>query len=312
MTTKGIISSVVVLFAFLGTLLVVTIFVSNVQESRDLINSNAVGDRVFYKFVAIDYSVQRIIERGLSYSNTSFRISEGVGGNAVFINITLPSAGGNFSRDMANFERFAETYLNQTNMVVDLNLTEMASCLPLTVWPYNITIKTYNQSTSACGFGSGQRNLTIVPGTPGNYITSLDINVRTNRTRINPASASWSPASDCTGGTLNWTIRVTGNTSGSVYGPVTNMVKPDGRCVFTISENVTGSLVLRISNRQLGTEPNSTLTVNVLPNFNNITFASTIYLADVPGKLRIGLSPQSLKVRETLFRIERNDTVVIQ
>lgn len=309
---KGIISSLIVLIAFLSGLFVVIVFANSVQENYDIVNSNAVGDRIFYKFAAIENSVVRIMENDLNQSALNVRLVEGQF-DLVTVNFSLPSNSTNFTRDMRNLERFAESYLNESRLSVDLNLTNIGSCLPLTVWPYNISVFTFNGTASSCGFGSGQRNVTISPGVgAGSNVNSIDFGVRMNATRINPLSASWSPAGDCTGGTLNWTIRVQGNTSGSVYGPVTNFIHPDRQCVFAINENVTGRLAIRISNRPLGTETNATAVAAVQPNFVNVTFVATMNLTNVPGKLGVGLSPQSIRIRETLFQIERNDTVVVK
>src|SRR3989338_5683289 len=113
---KGMMSSMIVLFAFLSTLLVVIVFSSSIQESRDLVNLNAVGDRVFYTFTAIEHSVTRIIEKDLDQT-FNVGLKEGAF-NLVTLNLTIPSSPGNFTVDLANYERFAESRLNQTNLAV--------------------------------------------------------------------------------------------------------------------------------------------------------------------------------------------------
>lgn len=309
---KGIISSLIVLIAFLSGLFVVIVFANSVQEGYDIVSSNAVGDRVFYKFAAIENSVVRIMENDLNRSTFGVRLHEGQF-DTVVLNFSLPSNYTNFTRDMSNLERFVESYLNETRLSVDLNASIIGSCMPMTIVPYNISVFTFNNTVSSCGFASGQRNLTIAPGVgAGPSINSIDFSVRANSTRINPASATWSPAGDCTGGSLNWTVRVQGNTSAGVYGPTTNFIHPDRQCTFAIYENVTGRLLLRMSNRPLGTEPNATLVAALQPGFSNVTFVAALNLTNVPGKLGVSLSPQSIKIRETLFQVERNDTVVVR
>jgi len=306
---KGIMSSIIVLFAFLSTLLVVMVFSSSIQESRDLVNLNAVGDRVFYKFAAIEYSITRIIEKDLN-GTFSVELKEGAF-NLVTLNLTIPSSPGNFTLDLANYERFAESRLNQTNLVVDLNLSTVSSCLPVSILPYNISYGTLDGSLTNCGFGTGQRDLKIIPnGDSPSYLNGYDMSISTGNASIDPSSASWTPPGACTGGTLNWSVRVTGAGSG-VYGPVWNMIDSDGKCVFRISENVTGNKIVQINNQPGNQDPEETMVVTVQPGFN-IAFAVTLNLTDIPGKLRVGLAPQSLKVRETLFKTERNDTVTLQ
>ncbi len=306
---KGIISSLIVLIAFLSGLFVVIVFANSVQESYDIVSMNAVGDRVFYKFAAIENSIIRIIENDLNQSSLNIAISEGTF-NLVTINMSIPSTSGNFSSDLLNFERFAERYLNESRLVVDLNMSNVASCLPLEVIPYNITYGAVDGSQSNCGFGAGQRDLKILPGgvSPG-LINGYGMVIVANRTRINPSSASWTPSNDCTGGDLNWTVYVRGNNT--VYGPVTQMIDKDGKCVFRIDENVTGNKIIQVNNKPQNQDPDATMVVTVQPGFN-VSFAVTLNLTDIPGKTGVGLSPQSIKIRETLFQVERNDTVVIK
>ena len=305
---KGIMSSIIVLFAFLSTLLVVMVFSSSVQESRDIVNLAAVGDRVFYKFAAIEYSINRIIEKDLDHT-FNVKLKEGAF-NLVTLNITIPSSPGNFTTDLSNYERFAESYLNQTNLVVDLNLTAVSNCLPINILPYNISYGTLDGSLTNCGFGTGQRDLKIIlNGDSPSYLNGYDMVISTGKTKIDTSSASWTPPNTCTGGTLNWSVSVMGN--GSSYGPVWNMIDSDGKCVFRINENVTGNKIVQVNNKPNNQDPNETMVVTVQPGFS-IAFVVTLNLTDIPGKLRVGLAPQSLKVRETLFKMERNDTVMIQ
>ena len=305
---KGIMSSMIVLFAFLSTLMTVIVFSSSVQDGRDIVNLNAVGDRVFYKFAAIEYSITRIIENDLN-NIFSVELKEGAF-NLVTLNIILPSSSGNFTTDLSSYEKFAESYLNQTNLAVDLDLSDVSNCLPINVLPYNISYGTLDSSQTNCGFGTGQRDLKIIPnGVSASYLNGYDMTVVTGITKIDSSSASWTPPNACTGGTLNWSVRVVGN--GSSYGPVWNMVDSDGKCVFRIEENVTGNKIVQINNKPNNQDLDETMVVTVQPGFN-ITFAVTLNLTDIPGKLRVGLAPQSLKVRETLFKMERNDTVMIQ
>jgi len=306
---KGIMSSIIVLFAFLSTLLVVMVFSSSIQESRDLVNLNAVGDRVFYNFASLEQSVKRIMENDMN-STFNYRIVESSGRNVVVINQSFPSSKGNFSRDILNFERFAERTLNQSNLVLDLNFSSVLNCFPLTILPYNISYMTYNNTLTTCGFGEGQRYVRVTPnGTGSNYISGYDMLIVANATRINSTSAFWA-ASGCSGGTLNWTVRVVGNMSTS-YGPVTMMVDPAGGCQFAISESFTRKAVFHLNNTPLSSDPGKTLLFGSRPGFN-VTFVLSMNLTDVPGKLAVSLPPQSLKVRETLFKIERNDTVTLQ
>lgn len=301
-------SSIIVLFAFLSTLLVVIVFSSSVQESRDLVNLNAVGDRVFYGFVSIEHSVRRIMEADMNHT-LSYRLVERPGFNVLVINQSFPSSKGNFSSDLLNYERFSERHLNQTNLAIDLNFTSVLGCLPLTIMPYNISYITYNNTLATCGFGEGQRYVRVTPnGTGPSYVNGYDMLIVANGTRINSTSASWSPA--CAGGALNWTVRVVGNMS-TGYGSVTSMVDPSGGCTFTISEHSTRRVVFHLNNTPYASDPAKTLLFGARPGFN-VTFVLSMNLTDVPGKVRMGLPPQSLKVRETLFKMERNDTVMIQ
>ena len=302
---KGIMASVIVLLAFLSALLVAIAFAEDIQQNYDVVSVNAVNDRIFYKFSAIENSIIEIIENDLE---NLVRLDVREDNNSyVTINFTLPSRSDNFVSDLLDYESFAEIELNETTLFIDLELDEVRNCFPLTVWPYNISYGT-EDGLGSCGFGNDETTVRAVPNDDPSEVLGYYSIVSLIGSDLNVGSASWTPAIDCTGGTLNWTISVTNSTTN--YGPISNMIDPAGSCVFTI-DDVASTQILSIENKPGGSDPDATLEFTLEPGFN-ASYSVTMELLERSGKTYIGLPPQSINLRETLFQIEKNGTVLIQ
>ena len=212
---------------------------------------------------------------------------------------TLPSDVSDFKTDMERFKTFVETKTNETNFAVDLNFSLIEDCLPLTVLPYDIS---YNHpDRSKCL--QGQQDLRIVPSSNWSLVNGYSMVFVVNSS-IESGSSVWSPSKDCSGGDLIWGITVIG-TNGQ-YGPDLRKIKSDGKCIFRISDKSKPSnKILQVEN-----DANNILNIIVQPNFK-INSTLTLNLTKISGDIKVGLPSKTIKIKETLYLIEKNDTVNI-
>lgn len=295
---KGFVSTLSILLFFLVIFSLASIISIKGTEFSDIATRNLILDRTYNKFISIEYGIERILEEELNLANLSFSIVENKF-NLVAFNQTLPFFAGDFREDIKRFENFSETKMSEINLIVDLDFDKLNECGQLTIIPYNISYGTLDGSV--CGFGTGQRDLKIDPRNSWTFVNSYKMIFKVNAS-LGEAGGSWKSAACKKDGTLLWNITVVGNDS--TYGPQTGLIKPSANCNFNI-ENSVGSRILQASN-----EGNSVLTITINPGFS-VSTSVTLNLTDTPGKVRIGLPPQSIKVKETLYQIEKNDTVYI-
>ena len=295
---KGIFSSLIVLLIFITSLFLASAFSTKTSQYTEIVNSNNILDRVYNKFSAIEYGIKRILEEGSSFGGIKVAVKEGAF-NLVSLTEILPSDVSSFKTDMGNFKTFVETKANETNFVIDLNFSLIEDCLPLTILPYDIS---YNHpDRSKCL--QGQQDLRIIPGNNWSLVNGYSMVFVVNSS-MDSGSSVWSPSKDCSNGDLIWNITVIG-TNGQ-YGPDLRKIKSDGKCIFRVSDKSKPSnKILQVEN-----DPNNVLNVIVQPNFK-ITSTLTLNLTKISGGIKVGLPSNAIKIKETLYNIEKNDTVNI-
>jgi hypothetical protein len=305
---KGLSSSIIAFLFFVSLISLGFVMSEKSAEYADVVNLHIVSSRIFEKYSSIENAILDILNKELSFGAFSVKVYEGSQFNIVKINVTLPSEAADFKDDLDNFETFAETKFNETNIVVELNTSEIQNCFPLSINPYNITFGTIEQG-GQCGFGSGQRDFKVTPnGNSHQFVNSYEFRIVVNSS-LNPGSADFSPASACNDGTLNWTVIIIGLPQ--TFGPETRMIDPSGKCTFRINAAGGGGRILNINNKPNNDDPNKAFILTVQPGFE-IDSEITLNLTDIPGRITVGLPPQAIKVRETLFQVERNNTITIK
>lgn len=305
---RGMSSSIIAFLFFVSLISLGFVISEKNAEYADVVNLHIVSSRVFEKYASIENAILDILNKELSFGAFSVKVFEGTQFNIVKINVTLPSEAANFKNDLDNFETFAETKFNETNMVVELNTSEIQNCFPLSINPYNITFGTIEQG-GQCGFGSGQRDFKVTPnGNSQQFLNSYEFKIVVNSS-LNIGNAGFSPSSACNGGTLNWTVTIIG--SPQTFGPETRMIDSGGKCTFSINAAGGGGRILKINNKPGNNDPDKAMILTLQPGFKADS-EITLNLTDIPGRITVGLPPQAIKVRETLFQVERNDTITIK
>jgi len=286
---KGIVSSLIIFLSFITIFSFVYMVSTKNLEMQDVATTNLILDKVYYKFNSIEFAVVRTLQEAFGYNGMNITLVED-GFNLITLTENLPQDMTTFNGEMDKLENFAESKANETNMVISLDFQTIKDWMPLYIFPYNISYIHPN--------GFGQRDLKVLPGNSWSYLNGYIMNLTVNST-LGSDGGSWNSAACKNNGDLTWNITVVG--IGSTYNK-TNVIKRSANCNFNIN-TPGGSRILQVSN-----EDNSILTITVNPGFN-ITSTITLNLTDIPGKVRLCLAPQSIKVKETLYEIEKNDTV---
>ncbi len=302
---KSLVSTLSILLIFLVVFSLSSVFSTKSSDFSDIIIKNSILDRIYNKFISIEYGIERILEEEFNFGGVNVTIDEDTFNYVTFEEFLPRQDSSLFSNDLKGFENFITTKFNETNLVINLNLTLIEDCLPLTISPYGISYIHPLKSPKAGCLNEEQTNqrLKIDTGNSWMYVNGYILEFVVNSS-IDPDSAVFAPSADCTGGNLTWSIRVTGNNT--VYGPITRQIDLDGNCNFRISD--ASSPAKRIV--ETDNDPNSILNVIVQPGFS-VNSSITLNLTDTPGKVGVGLPPQSIKVKETLYQIEKNDTIYI-
>lgn len=296
---KGFVSTLAVLLIFLVVFSLASIFSTKSSEFSTIPTRNLILDKVYNKFIAIEYGIQRILEEESGFGGINVTIIENKF-NLVKFEEVLPTNTTNFKEDMNRFENFTESKLNETNLIVDLNLTSLKNCLPLTVIPYNATYSHPDRPDCL----QGQEELKIDPNPSLNFL-----NAYTTVFKLVNASLTSDPSfggPGCKDGNLLWNVTVIGDNS--TFGPVIKNVQPNKMCKLNVTATCNPT-AFKASIRE-GNIPDGTMVVEVQPGCTIIS-KITLNLTDINGKVRVGFPPQAIKVKETLYQIEKNDTIYI-
>ena len=306
---KGIISTLAILLIFLVVFALSSTFSTKTSELFDTTIKNLVLDRVYNKFISIEYALERILSEEARIGGINVTIEEN---QFVIVNFTeilprIPSTS-DFSKDLDKFEKFAETKLSETNLIVDLDFTDL-KCLPIVISPYNISY-THLPATN-CQQAPAQTQVAVDPQASWQYVNSYTFVFKPDGDIAGASVTGWSgPGCDKPTG-LGLDITIIGNDI--TYGP--NSTKTDYAkfCRFNI-DNIACPAGLGfihvIHNQNSDTDDKGVIDVQVHPNCN-ITSTISLNLTNIPSKTSVSLPSQTIKVKETLYQIERNDTIRI-
>ena len=299
---KAFSSTLSVLLFFIVIFSLSSVLSSKAIDSLDIVIRNSILDKVYHAYISIEYGVERILEEESSYGGVKINIQEGSTFNYVILNETIPTEDSNgFKIDMERFKDFTQSKLNETTLAIDLNFTELEKCLPLTISPYNIS---YTHPDRPAGgvkcLPNQQEEIQIIPTGSGIYINDYNIVIEVNSS-IGEAGGSRNSARCRRDATLIWNITIIG--TNTAYNEV-DKIKPTENCIFNIKD-LLDNKILDIRN-----DATSVLSVLVQPGYK-VNSSIALNLTDIPGKTWIGLPPQAIKVKETLYQIEKNDTIYI-
>ena len=297
---KGLTFTVALMFFALSLLVFSSLYQLGLLEFNRLTNKNSLMDRIYYKYDSLENSLRNILNEELGFDKLNVSFSEG---NFNVVNFTeqLPLDPSVYKTDIDRYKIFAETKLTEPNIFVSLNISEIRDNLPLTILPYNIDYLHIN--------GLGQRQVEVDPKTSWNSIKSYYVKITLLEQGNLTEPGEWSGAG-CTGNDFRLDVTVIGNTSTFRDArnidsarmcklPVDDIDCPAGLGFVKVTQNA--------NSRE---EDRGVLQIDVQQNCN-ITAEISLNLTDMPGKLGVGLPAQSIKVKEMLYEIEKNDTIYI-
>jgi hypothetical protein len=294
---KGFVSSLIILLIFLTVLSLSAVFSTKFLDYRDVINRNSILDRVYYKFDSINYAVLRILYEELGIDKLEITIKEDTLNYVTFKQI-VPLDLSEYKSDLDNFEKFAEQKMNETNLAVDLNLTGVKNIFPLLILPYGTT---YGEIIRPFG----QREIRIDPNGGLTYLNGYTMVFEVMDGDF--TDVSWHPSCKPKDKNIMWNITMKGKNG--VYTEVRYIGTTEAQCKFTVKTVCPGNngfIEVRNAEYQEGG-----LTVRVQQQCSVLS-SIALNFTDIPGKVRVVfVAPQSIKIKETLYQIEKNDTIYI-
>lgn len=303
---KGVVSTLIIMLIFITSLLLAINFSSKTLELDDIVIRNIVLDKVYNTFISIEHAVQELMLFVVPNGGINITISEQNNYTTVTFNETLPRYvnSSKFNEDLENFERFAETKLNETNLAVDLTLD--AKCLSFVIEPYNITY-THNPAID-CLSVNAHTEVVVDPQYSWQYVNGYSLIFRPNGNLSSASITQWSgPGCNKAGIALN--ISFIGNDI--TVGPSSTTSQYTRMCRFNIDDIACQAglgYIHVIHNQNSDEDGNGVIDIEVHPNCN-ITSSVSLNLTGTLGKVRIETLFQKIKIKETLYNIEKNDTV---
>jgi len=304
---KGVVSSLIVLLSFVTILSLAIVFSNRSSETSDIVAKGVISDRIFYKYSALQEALLKIL-KGVAADFGGINVSTQENGfNIVTIDEVLPRVTSSFKTEADKFERFAEQKMNETNLFVDLSVTNFI-CGALTINPYGMN---YTHYPSDCSNQPAQTRIVSDPGNSWNYLNSYELVFRPNGAIANANLVGWN-GPGCDKGNLKLNITIIG--TDTTFGPVVTTTDPAKMCRYNADNlNCPGGLgfIHVIHNQNSGDNDKGVLDVQVQTNCN-VTTRVRINLTDIPGKLEVVFPDnQAIKVKETLYEIEKNSSIRI-
>jgi len=292
--------SPIVFLIFISMFSIAYIFSMNTIQLRENVAQDILANRIYYKFLTISDSVVEIIEKELggisSVAGLNVTVDEQPDFSYVTIVERLPHGVEEFNEDLANYENFVEKYLNETNVKIDTGIGGLGGSMRIEIEPYNIV---YDHP-----LGFGQKEVEITPEETST-LNAYDMTFKLIDANITSTPSFGGPG--CSGGSLRWNVTVIGDSS--VYGPVIKYIKPDKMCKLQVDATC-NQPAFKVTNKQNTQVNDGDLFVEVLPGCTIISTIS-LNLTDVPGKTEVNLPDGQINVIETLYNIQKNDTVYL-
>jgi hypothetical protein len=305
MKRKGIMSAMA-LFMMMGAFLIAhVLMVSNIRN-RSLISGSLIADRIYYIYESIESSAARIIEIELGNSSKPLTMNVTVDEQPDYSYVTfterLPQNVSGFNDDLARYERFAESYLNWTDIDVSTGISGLGGDMESVIEPYGITY------THVGPWGNGdKRQYEVIPGSGLGNLNGYTITVQLeNGWRVVPSSATWGPLK---AGDLLVNI-TTISSGGSPVHSTQQYVSRTDKSTFKVDTNKTaGGYVEGWVRAIVSDEYDGGVLFEM--HLTEAVVSTKLDLDDVPGETTVELPDGKINVVETQYNIEKNGTVGI-
>jgi len=293
---KGMVMSIIALLVSISIISLSYIVATQKLDIIEVVSRDILAKRIYYKFQTVSDSVVKIIGvEGNLIVTMNVTIDEQTDYSYVNFTEKLPQDVDNFNEDLARYERFAETYLPEKNIEVEVNVAGIGGKMTLVVEPYNIT---YDHEEF------GKRQVTVIPedndSSLGN-LNSYTINVQLlNGWGAMSETAEWAPKKN---GDLKVSITIDGYETTEFldrYRKSAFMINTNATIGETyyegwirarISEDISGSLVFEM-------------------HLCEAMVTTGLNLTEMEGKTRVNMPDGKINITETLYEIEKSSTVI--
>lgn len=304
---KGLTFTVTILLFALPLLIFPYVFNQSLFDSDKQVIKNTIIDRVYYKFKSIEDGIKSILSKEANVGGVNITIENQ--GNFTIVNLTevLPRFPSNsdFSQDLDKFLNFTMSKFNETNLIINLNFTEL-KCLPIIILPYNISII---HIPTDCEHVTAQTQVFIQPQNSWGYVNGYTFVFKPNG-KLDTSSQKWIPAQCDNGGPVK--LSVTINDTNKSFGPYLAATDYSQNCKFDVNfvncPDGPGSVTVEHKSN----DPKGQFIISTDPTGNcNMTSTYSLNLTTISGKTTATLPAQIIKVKETLYETEKNDTIYI-
>ncbi|MBI4009609.1 MAG: hypothetical protein HY361_00235 [Candidatus Aenigmarchaeota archaeon] len=308
---KGLVFTITLMFFAITLLTFTFLYKQSLSEFNGQIIKNSLIDRVYYKYQSIQNDLRRLLGGTVNVGGVNVTVEEN--NNLTVVNFTevLPRRPGtsDFSKDLDNYEKFAEAKLNETNLLIDLNVIDL-KCLPFIIEPYNIRI--IHIPDTDCTHASAQTEVIINASSSWQYLKNYTFIFRPDGNIAGADITGWS-GGGCNKPGLGLNIIFIGKDT--IRGPFSTTTSYDKICKFNMDEIAcpgasNKGYVHVVHNQNSQDADKGIIDIQVHPNCN-ITSTVSLNLTDIPGTTSVSLPTQIIKIKETLYEIEKNDTIYI-
>ena len=304
---KGIMSAGI-FFLTITVFLVVHVFLTNSIRLRGLTSEELIADRVFYLYNSIEQSTREIIEKQLGNitENVTLNVTVDEEANQSTVTFTekFPQNASKFKTDLGKYERFVETYLNETNILVDTSISGLGGEMEMEIEPYDI----FYTHTEPWANGD-KRQYEVKPGSDPNSlqnVASYTIIIQLiNSWEVMPERAQWGPLKS---GDLGFNMTVISYDGDPLYS-TQEYVDRETKSEFKIDTNTTeGGYTEGWVWADISDMYDSGLLFEM--HLAEAVVTTKITLNEIPGETKVDLPDGKINVVETLYNIEKNGTVM--
>lgn len=305
---KGMIMSPIVFLIFISIFSIAYVFSMNTIQLRENVAQDILANRIYYKFLTISDSVEKIIEMELGDINKTFIFNTSVDEQPDFsyVNITEKwpqdkQDVSNLNQDLGIYENFTKEYLNETNVVVDTDISSLGQKMRVAIEPYGIVFDQLDWGTNNRQFWITSNNLTNGLDELNSYTLSIQL---TNGETVASDVFKNYKCNPEKSGDLKVTFIVI-SYGGTPMSTTTKYLSREKSTCYIATSNGTISVTIDPPSWH---NPGSMMFD--LTSTDAIVTVS-LNLTDIPGKTELDLPDGKINVIESLYSIQKNDTVHI-
>lgn len=299
---KGAVMSSIAFLVLASLLSLAYLYSSSSISIRSLVTQNLIANKIYYNFHAILRGTIRIIEEelgGVTNPEIQLNISVDEQPDYSYVSVTekipqeMVSLQG-FRDDLGKYEQFVETYMPESNVEIDTGISALGESMTLVIEPYDI-LYTHERF--------GQREFFVIPENTENSlgkVNGYDFTIKFLGAWRLTSPGAWGPFKS---GDLRISVSATDEFGTYTYETTEYVSRTEASQLKIDASGPTGGYV-RV---RIGYAAPGAVTLEV--HEAEITITTSLNLTDIPGRTEVDLPDGKINVVETLYNIEKNDTV---